>query len=85
MQHVGAAAHREQRQHRLIPQHAPVETPRIQRRKLQRLDFRAAGDEGLGEIALVHADPGRRTDGELRVERDPHGLQCASASRTSAA
>ncbi len=84
VQQLRTAARRERRQQHLVPQHAPVEAPRIERGKLQRTHVGAGRGQCAREIALIHPDARRRADGELRVEGDPHPLQRAIAARISA-
>jgi len=84
MQQLGPGGSRAIRQDRLIPEHAPVEAPRIQRRLAQFDHIEAAVAQRAGEPPHVLADPGCGPDRQLRVERNLHRRSRSSARTISA-
>ena len=63
----------------LIPKHAAVEAPRIEL-GLGKFDHvESIGAQRIDQTAYVFADPRRRADGMLRVDRDFHFSAASSA------
>jgi hypothetical protein len=85
MHETRTAAHRGERKEHLIPKHATIETPRIEPRRLQRAHVDTARAQRDGEIPLIAADPGRRADRKLGIERDRYDDKPPSCARASPA
>src|SRR5947209_7458869 len=81
VQQLRTAFASEPRQERLIPPHAPIETPWIQPIHAKLDDVDAASSQCRREPQNVFSYTGGRADRELRVERDDHRSSVCSVRR----
>lgn len=72
MQQIDAAPPRGQRQPDLVPKQTAIETPWIERRRVEGDDFQlAARLECRDKTREILADPRGASAGELRIDADP--------------